>query len=104
MNQNEYLQQRVDDQINWMEGKSKYNQVQYKRLKVMELISAAAIPLLVSYHDYGKIFQVITGMLGVLIIVLNGIQQLYKYHENWLTYRTTLEALKREKLDRKSVV
>ena len=93
MTPEEYLQQRADEQINWMEGKSKDNQQRYKFFKVVEIVLAASIPLIVSYPS----LAVATGIIGVIIVVLNGMQQLYKYHENWLTYRTTIEALKREK-------
>jgi hypothetical protein len=41
--------------------------------------------------------QLIVGGLGVLIAVLEGLQQLNQYHANWITYRTTSELLKHEK-------
>ena len=97
MDQSEYLQSRVDTQINWMEEKSKYNQQQYKLLKATELIAAAAIPFLAGFHRENDLFPIITGILGVLIVAMNGLQQLYKYHENWLNYRGTIEELTREK-------
>ena len=93
-----YLKERVEDLISWMEGKSKHNQQRYKLLKVLEIIAAAIIPFLAGYQGVHKSIPIITGLLGVFIVVINGLQQLYKYHENWITYRTTLEALKREKI------
>jgi len=33
----------------------------------------------------------------VLIVVLEGLQQLNQYQANWISYRSTCEALKREK-------
>ena len=38
------------------------------------------------------------GILGVTIAVAAGASALYKFHENWMECRTTLEALKHEKL------
>ncbi len=98
MNQSDYLQQRVEEQIKWMSGKSKSNQRMYKGLKLVEIFAGASIPLLVGYSKIHPSIPVITGAMGVLIVVLNGIQQLNKYHENWLTYRTTIEALKTERM------
>ena len=98
MDNSEYIKNRVDNQINWMELKSKSNQQRYKILKIVEIVSAAAIPFLVGFHNIHNIFPILTGLLGVLIVLLNGIQQLYKYQENWLIYRTTIEALHREKM------
>ena len=34
---------------------------------------------------------------GALIVVLEGIQQLQQYQQNWTTYRSTCERLKHEK-------
>jgi predicted PhzF superfamily epimerase YddE/YHI9 len=38
-----------------------------------------------------------TGGLGALIVVVEGIQQLFQLQPNWSTYRSTCEALKHEK-------
>lgn len=97
MNADEYLQSRVNDQINWMEGKSKYNQKMYKLLKLLEIVAAAAVPFLVNFRKDSQEVTIIAGALGVLIVVLQGVHQIYRYHQNWLTYRTTIETLKREK-------
>ena len=96
-----YMASRVEDQITWMEGKSKWNQTRYKTIKVIEIIAAALVPLLAGYQtdvkDTRSTLGIIIGSLGILIVILTSLRQLYKYQENWLTYRTTLEALKREK-------
>jgi hypothetical protein len=39
----------------------------------------------------------ILGGLGALIAIIEGIQQLNQYQTNWITYRSTCEALKHEK-------
>ena len=46
MEEAEYLEQRLDDQINWYDKKSSANQAAFKRLRLIEIIAAAAIPLL----------------------------------------------------------
>ena len=57
--------------------------------------SAAIIPLLAASHlSYAA---VATGVLGVLITVLEGMLQLNQFHENWIRYRSTCESLKHEK-------
>jgi hypothetical protein len=35
--------------------------------------------------------------MGASIALLEGLQQLNQYHQNWITYRSTAEALKHEK-------
>jgi hypothetical protein len=39
----------------------------------------------------------IGGGLGALIVVLEGLQQLFQLHANWTQYRSTCEALRHEK-------
>lgn len=92
-----YLNTRVKQQIEWMEGKSKMNQQWYKLLKLVELLAAAAIPFLAGFYKTVSFFPLLTGILGVVIVIAHGLQQLYHFHENWITYRTTIESLKREK-------
>jgi hypothetical protein len=42
-------------------------------------------------------YSIIIGLLSVIIAVSAGLPALYKYHENWIEYRTTAETLKHEK-------
>ena len=35
--------------------------------------------------------------MGVLIVILEGIQHLFQFNANWVTYRSTCEALRHEK-------
>jgi Protein of unknown function (DUF4231) len=39
----------------------------------------------------------LVGGAGALIVVLEGLQQLQQYQQNWITYRSTCERLKHEK-------
>jgi hypothetical protein len=56
------------------------------------ILAAALIPFLV-----GLVPRWLIGDLGVLIAVIEGLQQMNQYHPNWITYRSTCEALKHEK-------
>lgn len=85
--------ERLEDQFSWYDTKSMENQKWYKRLKVAEIIAAAFIPFAAGFEKLG----VLTGILGVLIVIFIGIQSLNQYHENWISYRSTAEQLKHEK-------
>ena len=37
------------------------------------------------------------GILGGIVVVVEGLLQAYQYHKNWITYRSTAESLKHEK-------
>ena len=89
---NDVTLDHLQDQIEWYDRKSLFNQRRFKIVKIVGIVSAALIPALSSR---GPVW--ITSALGVLIVVLEGIQQLNKYHENWIAYRSTCEQLKHEK-------
>ena len=42
--------------------------------------------------------KVTVGVSGVIIALIEGLQSLYKYQDNWLLYRNAAEFLTREKL------
>jgi hypothetical protein len=85
--------ERLEDQIGWYDRKSNRCQFWYKSLKLVVVGSAALIPFLAGSHAPAWS----TGGLGVLIAILEGIQQINQYQYNWITYRSTCESLKHEK-------
>jgi len=92
----DYLEQRLDNQINWYSDKSSRCKVWYRSLRIIEIVAAAIIPLLSGMDNlfYGNW---IIGGLGMLIAISAATGSLFKYHENWIQYRATSEALKHEK-------
>src|SRR5262245_3999083 len=84
---------RAEDQIEWYSRRSKSNQRWFRHLKIAEIVLAALIPFLAGM----KADPAITGTAGVLIVVLEGLQQLFQFQNNWITYRSTCESLKHEK-------
>jgi len=94
----EYLRDRVDDQIDWYDRKSQSNQKWYKWLRLIEIIAAATIPFIAGYVSESVLWpKILTGSLGVLVAIIAAIVGLYNFQENWVEYRTTCESLKHEK-------
>jgi hypothetical protein len=85
---------RLDDQIDWYDRGSRRSKRWYLRLKVVQIVTAASIPVLATAWPE-KAW--IGGGLGALIVVLEGLQQLFQHHSNWTQYRSTCEALRHEK-------
>jgi hypothetical protein len=83
----------LQDQIEWYDQKSGSNQKAFKSLKICTVSAAAFIPVLAKIDGMSWV----TAGLGVLIVILEGLQQLNQYHSNWISYRSTCEALKHEK-------
>jgi Protein of unknown function (DUF4231) len=84
---------RLQDQIEWYDRRSGSNQKAFKYLKICTISAAAVIPVFARI-DWMSWFTV---GLGIFIVVLEGLQQIYQYHSNWISYRSTCEALKHEK-------
>jgi len=87
--------ERLEDQIGWYDRKSLRNQRYFKRIKIIEITAAALIPF-VSAFNFQRMAWV-SGGLGVVITVLEGMLHLNQYEQNWITYRSTCESLKHEK-------
>jgi Protein of unknown function (DUF4231) len=92
--QSDQTLERLEDQINWYDAKSSYNQRLFKWLKTATIVAAVAIPVCAGR---GERLAILAGVLGALIALIEGVQQLNQYQQNWITYRSTCEALKHEK-------
>jgi hypothetical protein len=84
---------RLETQIAWYDKKSNQNQRWFKRLKVLQIVTAAAIPVAAAVGVQAEPI----GAAGALIVIVEGLQQLQQYQQNWTTYRSTCERLKHEK-------
>jgi hypothetical protein len=106
----DYLKERVDDQIEWLNAKSIYNQKRFKQLRKVEIIAAALIPFLTALSaansitgttanafNLGAAGTIIVGLLGITITIIAGFMSLEQYQKNWIEYRVLAESLKREK-------
>lgn len=83
----------LQDQIEWYDRKSGQNQKRYKQFKILTILAAALIPAC-SQLPYSTF---VAAALGVLVVIAEGLQQLNQYQANWISYRSTAEALKHEK-------
>lgn len=83
---------RWEEQLGWYDRRRVTAQRWYKRWKLVELVVAAALPVVAGLH--GPVW--VTGSLGGLV-VLEAMQHLYQFQANWITYRSTAEALKHER-------
>ena len=84
---------RLVDQLAWYGRKSSVAQRAFTRLKVVQLIIAAAVPVVAAARGPA----LLTAVLAAVVVVLEGIQQLFQWQTNWVLYRSTAEALKHEK-------
>jgi hypothetical protein len=83
---------RLQEQIAWYDAKSRQCQTRFKLLKICQIVTAAAIPVAAGVS--APVWLV--GGAGASIVVLEGLQQLEQYQQNWTSYRSTCEQLKHE--------
>jgi uncharacterized protein DUF4231 len=89
----EVVWERLETQISWYSRNARRCKRNYTRIKLVQIIAAAFIPVLAAVD----LPTWVMGGLGAGVVVLESVQQLYQYHSNWTQYRTTAEALKHEK-------
>lgn len=93
MDTNDVTMTRLDDQLGWYDAKATSSRRAFQRLKAAVLIAGGLIPV-AALCPYGR---VIASVLGFVVVVVESLQQLGQFQQNWLTYRSTAEALKHEK-------
>ena len=98
ISEEDYIKERLDDQINWYDKKSMYAQKVYKRLKGLVMLLSASIPFFVGFiADFHKHWEYLVSGIGVIIVCIEGWLGLSKHHENWIEYRAICETLRHER-------
>jgi hypothetical protein len=95
----DYLNDRVDDQISWYEKKGALNKRYHLVSNSLIIIFSSLIPLFAGLNQEGiPEIGYVLAVLGVLTAIATGLSSLFKFHEKWTTYRITAESLRREKI------
>jgi len=100
-----YIRERLDDQISWYGKKSSYNKLRFRICQLIVIVASAVIPIinlgipLSASSDPTAPMKAlgITAILGAVITIVTALSQMDTYFETWVLYRTTGEALKRER-------
>ncbi len=94
-----YLEKRLDDQLSWYGKKSAVLKKRHYTIRVVIILISVILPFLTGIMSNETPYIKVAIAVGSLIIAFfEGISSLYKYQEQWLSYRNTAETLKREKL------
>lgn len=97
MTPDEYIKERVNDQILWYDQKSQRAQRWFKRVRAVEIIAAGLIPLFAGFGRGETWSVIVVGVLGAIVAILASLLSLNQFQEHWIEYRTTCESLKHEK-------
>jgi hypothetical protein len=91
------MMESITRQSSWYGTRASRNRLIYVTLKGLQIVFAAAIPV-VSLAGSDAATRWAAAVLGALVGILEGFIQLGQYQQNWLLFRATREALKREEL------
>lgn len=88
---------RVSASIDWYELHATWSRIGYCLIKLLQILAGAAVPVAAGAQGSATTsFAYVTGGLGGFIVVLEGVQQLFQFHENWYRYRQTSVSLRSE--------
>ena len=105
MTQEEYIKNRVEDQIKWYGNKSSKCQNKYKIWQVIKIIALLFVTIVSLWGDrdpekipFSEYVSYIVGALGAFVIFIESFIKIYDYKKLWVQYRMASENLLREKL------
>jgi len=84
------LSDRLEAQIEWYDRKATANQRAYKISKIAIIACAIVIPIVAEFS------HIAVGIAAGAILLLEGLQHVNKWQENWILYRATCEGLRHE--------
>lgn len=91
----EYINDRLNNQIEWYDKKSQHHKIWFKILKSGAITFGIFIPITSCFlHENFKLISVI---LSSGILFCEGMISLFNHQKNWIEYRKTSELLKQEK-------
>jgi hypothetical protein len=94
----QYVERRLEPQRKWHNEKATWNKRRFYAVEVATLLAGAAIPVVNLWLVHDAFWAgVLSAILGGVVVVAASVGKLFKFHENWLQYRTLVEALEREK-------
>lgn len=97
MDEAQYLEQRIDNQIKWHSSKSARYKKSFQTLQLAQIFLGVSIPFCSVLIKDPLVLKIIVGALGMLIALIAGLIALFKFQENWVSNRRTSELLKNEK-------
>lgn len=89
------IPEHVKNQSDYFARKARSCRQVYMVMRGSQVIMAAVIPVVSVFGDWSKA-KYVAAILGALISITEGLQQLGQYQQSWFRYRTAREALNRE--------
>lgn len=94
INEADYVDKRLNSQIEWYDKKSKSNKKYYMFFKTISYICMALTPFILAlgWSVY------LSGITSLVTLICESFMALFNYKELWITYRQTTELLIKERI------
>ena len=89
-----YLKERYEGQVKWYDKRSSRNKWYSQGFQWIAIIISALVPVLVTLNPTQRW---ITITLSTVLAITTAALKTFKFEENWISYRTVAETLKKEK-------
>ena len=88
---------RLNERIQWYEKYANHHMRCYERLKLVQILCGFSIPACSLLLQSAQEARVVNGVLGSAIAAIESYVQFRQFDKHWQRWRSTAEALKREK-------
>jgi hypothetical protein len=68
----------------------------YRVLSTYLIVVSAGLTPLIAFAPKNDVWRIIASVLSATIVIATGLLAQFKCHENWLSYRSSWDALERE--------
>lgn len=86
--------QHLGAELVWYHRAAKRTRLAYQVAKTVSLVVAAIVPIVAALRGPAAV----TASLAAIVVIVEGALQLFQFHANWITYRTTAESLRQHSL------
>ena len=95
----QYFSERYQDQLKWYSDKSADNKKWYRRYQIAIAALSGIVTVTVALgmrEQAAGGWHIASLIASAMVAALAGLQKAFRFHENWVEYRTTAEQLKKE--------
>jgi hypothetical protein len=90
LQRHDLLWQQLEAHFRWYDRGATRSRYGYQGLKILALVSGAAVTVLAAIGAPPGL----TASLAAVVVVAEGVQQVFQFHANWISYRSTAETLR----------
>lgn len=89
-----YLKERYECQVSWYNKRASWNKRYYQWFQWIAIIISVSMPVLVASMSDWEWLSIV---FAIVLAIATAALKTFKFEENWISYRTVAETLKKEK-------